>query len=71
MGAGGEAPLARKMFEGCSLQTDQCSNESDDVEAGLTDRLKQLNVCVPVAQRPKRTLALFTIPRIEAQCTGR
>jgi hypothetical protein len=31
----------------------------------LADRLKQLNVCVPVAQRPKRTLAFFTI-----QCLG-
>lgn len=28
--AGGEARLVREMFEGCSLQTDQCSNESDD-----------------------------------------
>lgn len=34
MDAGGEARLVREMFEGCSLQTDQCSNESDDGETG-------------------------------------
>jgi hypothetical protein len=55
----------REMFEGQSLQTDQCSNESDGVVTGLGDGLKQSNVCGAVAQRPKRTLAFFTI-----QCLG-